>query len=71
MKYAVQLNTICDGWINVWTDNDQEPVLFDTHQEAEQELRDYLDSAQAAFENGDIDTPYPFEDYRIVEVNHG
>ena len=68
MKYAVEINTILDGWVNTWTNNDQSPVVFDTFEQAQVELEEYLLDVQAAFENGDIDTPYPREDYRIIEV---
>lgn len=68
MKYAVETNTFCDEWVNTWSDDDESPVLFDTHEQAQQELNQFLSDALEAFVSGNIDSPYLIDDYRITEV---
>jgi hypothetical protein len=68
MKYAIETRTFCDGWVNTWTDNDESPVMFDTHEQAQQELNEFLSDAVEAFVSGNINDPYLRKDYRIIEV---
>ena len=37
MKYEVQTYTLCDGFINTWSDDDEGPVQFDTQAQAQAE----------------------------------
>jgi len=72
-RYEVQQNTICDGWVNTWHEwddgNNEIPMRFDTYEEAEVELMEYLNDYRKAYECGDIESPENPEDFRIVEVN--
>ena len=56
MKYAVEMSTVIDGWVNCWHENDQ-LLFFDSIEEAQAEI-DFAVSQGVA----------PAEDYRIVEV---
>ena len=67
MKYAIETHTFCDGWINTWTDNDEKPVVFDTLQEAQDELSTYLCGLFIDVNLGNIED-YSAEDFRISEV---
>jgi hypothetical protein len=67
MKYAIETDTFCDGWVNTWTDDDESPVLFDTLEQAQQELADYLFELSIEVDLGNIEDYSP-EDYRIGEV---
>ena len=63
-KYEVQHFTLCDGWINVWTD-DKKPSYFNSYQEAEKEIREFVDDWNKHCEK---DCEYEYEDYRVMEV---
>ena len=53
--------------MNLWTDNDNEPVTFDTRKAAEAYLSDYLDGLTHAVKAGHLDDFNP-EDYKIEKV---
>ena len=63
-KYEVQHFTLCDGWINVWTD-DKKPSYFNSYQEAEKEIREFVNDWNKDCEK---DCEYEYEDYRVMEV---
>jgi hypothetical protein len=45
-RWEIQHYALCDGWVNAWTDSDENgdiPVTFDTKEEAEAELREFLE----------------------------
>ena len=46
IQYEVQHFTLCDGWINTWSVIDEnglsKPTVFNTYQEARQELNSLL-----------------------------
>ena len=65
MTYQVQTYTLCDGWINTWTENDT-PLKFDTLEEAQIALQDHLNDLAHAVMFGMDD--YNPEDYRIKEI---
>jgi hypothetical protein len=71
-KYEVQHYTLCDGWINTWTtydDNDNEiPIIYDTHEDAEEALDNFLSEEKKAFKRGEIDNMYEADEFRIEEV---
>lgn len=55
-------------WENSWLDEDEKPVVFDTFEEAELELREFLaDQTEAAY-SGHMGDFYDPEDFRITEV---
>jgi hypothetical protein len=66
-KYIIETITYCDGWINTWTDDDENPVVFDTLQDAEQELALYLMELGIDADLGNI-VDYNPEDFRITEI---
>jgi hypothetical protein len=63
-RYEIQHLTLCDGWINTWTDDNEEPVTFSTEDEAYRELCAYLTDALAAAAGGDL-TDVNLSDYRV------
>ena len=68
MTYEVQTYTLCDGWINTWSDSlDDTLVTFATREAAQAELDEYLSEAAYAVKAGYLEDFNP-EDYRIVEV---
>ena len=70
-KYEVQHHTVCDGWVNVWHEyddnHDQVPLTFDSFEEALEELDQHLYECDRAFQYGDLATTENRNDYRIVE----
>ena len=71
-RYEVQHYTLCDGWINTWSDYDEDgnekPSTYDSFEDAINELDSFLDDEQEAFEEGNIESPYDRDEFRIVEV---
>jgi hypothetical protein len=66
-KYIVETNTYCDGWVNTWMENDTIPVVFDSLQDAENELSLYLIELGIDADLGNI-IDYDPEDFRITEI---
>jgi len=73
-RYEVQHYTLCDGWINTWSDYDEDgnetPSTYDSFEDALNELDSFLDDEQEAFEEGNIESPYDRDEFRIAEVEH-
>jgi hypothetical protein len=67
-KFVVQEYTLCDGWINNWSDEDGQPTKFDTFAEAEAELNKFMYDMQNAVERGYLEDSPTIDEYRIVEV---
>lgn len=63
VKFEVQTYTICDGWVNCWSE-DGEPVVFDTHAAALEELYEHFRDLEEA------DMSFSPDDYRIVELTN-
>ncbi len=64
MTYEVQTYTLCQGWVNLWTDEDSTLVTFATREEAQAELQDFLGELTRAVQLGHLDDFNP-DDYRI------
>lgn len=64
--WEVQTYTLCDGWVNTWTENDV-PVTFDTYEAAKAEFDQYWAELQQAVEDGEIE-PYDEDEFHIVAV---
>jgi len=67
MKYEVQTYTLCAGWVNIWTDDDSKPVIFNSREAAQTELSDYLAALACEVRAGHLDDFNP-EDYKIEKV---
>ena len=67
MSYQIETYTLCQGWINIWADDDA-PVIFGTYAAALAELADFLAELAHAVKVGHLDDYNP-EDYRVVEVS--
>jgi hypothetical protein len=62
-KFEVQTLTICDGWINTWT-SDDEPQYFETEAEAFHAIGEFFEDLARA----NMAEDYDVEDYRVVEI---
>ena len=71
-RYEVQHYTLCDGWVNTWSDYDEDgnetPSTYDSFEDALNELDSFLDDEQEAFEEGNIESPYDRDEFRILEI---
>lgn len=69
-KYEVQHYTLCQGWINTWheydDDNNEIPIVFDTYEDAAEELSQHLHDCDMAYKRCDIESPYHPSEFRIV-----
>ena len=70
--FEVQHLTFCDDWVNCWSnydDSDNEiPITFDTHEEAQQALAEFIAESEYEYQIGNLDTCYHASEYRIVQV---
>ena len=57
--YEIQTHTFCSGFVNMWSDDNEDPIVFDTKEQAQIELVLYLQSEPD--ENAD--------NYRVARVN--
>jgi hypothetical protein len=62
IRFEVQTETIIDGWINTWHEDD-EPQTFSTRKEAEDAIDEFFDDLKDAGMADD----YTREDYRVME----
>ena len=67
MTYEVQTYTLCGGWMNIWTDDGNTLVTFDTLEAAQKELEGFLEDQAYFVQIGHLEEVCP-EDYKIVEV---
>jgi hypothetical protein len=67
MTYEVQTLTYFNAWENTWTEDGNEPTVFNTYAEAAAELADFLDDLAHAAKNNFLEDYNP-EDYRIKKL---
>jgi len=63
MKYQVLMETVCNGWVNCWRDEDGKPSVFNSIDEAEYEIAECLELCEQAGMKG-----YSRDDYKIEEI---
>ncbi len=69
MSWEVQ-ECVDEKWVPLWTDAKLEPVRFDTKQEAEVELEDFIAEMGEAVEDGFMDSDgFNKDDYRVLETS--
>lgn len=70
--YEVQHFTLCDGWINVWSDIDEEgnetPSVYATEQDAKKALDEYLFDTFMAYMEGDL-SDFDHTQFRVSPIN--
>jgi hypothetical protein len=70
-KFEVQHYTLCDGWINTWSDGETgEPTLYDSFEDALEELDQFLLDEEEAYLCGNIEDKYQRSEFKIVEVQN-
>lgn len=73
MAWEVQHHTICQGWINTWSeevDGMSRPLIYPSQAEAQFELQEFLReiAEEIAYGERDPDNGYDAEEFRVVEV---
>lgn len=51
-RFAVLTNTLAEGYVNCWLDNDDNPLTFSTRAQAERELKEYYEDNHDALADG-------------------
>lgn len=71
-KFEVQHYTLCDGWVNTWlmtdSDGNESIEVFNTYQEANDALDEFLEDTMDSFKAGDLSEPYFRDQFRVVKV---
>jgi hypothetical protein len=63
-RFEIQHRTLAHGWVNTWTDTSGQPVTFATQEQAEAELRDYVQDEIAFWGR----KQFAADDHRVVAV---
>jgi hypothetical protein len=67
-KYKLEHN-FSYGWDDsAWLDDGETPLLYNTKEEAQEDIRELIAASVEAAEKGDLPEPYNLEDYRVVPV---
>lgn len=70
-KFEIQHFTLCDGWINTWSDGETgKPTIYDDYDQAKADLADFLDQEDEAYFNGYIEDRYHADEFRIMEIEN-
>ena len=71
-KYAVMTDTLFQGWVNCWQEDDK-PLTFETIEEAQAEINEYIADVVEAINDGDMegDIDCVGEDLRIMDISTG
>jgi hypothetical protein len=68
MKYKLEHN-FSYGWDDsAWLDDGETPLLYNTKEEAQEDIKELIAASVEAAEKGDLPEPYNLEDYRVVPV---
>ena len=67
-RWEVQQYTLCDGWINTWSEDDR-PHTFTTRRDALKELTEFLADTREAALMGHLEEAYQRDEFRIVAIN--
>lgn len=68
MRHEVQTFTLCDGWINCWSDEAEQPITYATEQDARAALDEYLADQAEAVRCGEMLETYARSDFRVVPI---
>lgn len=74
MAWEVQHDTLCQGWVNTWSIEDDDgvsaPQTFETEAEAQAEIAQFLREIAWQIEHGarDADAGYDASEFRVVQV---
>lgn len=73
MAWEVQHHTLCQGWVNTWSeevDGVSHPLRYESRAAAEADLFDFIQEIDLELASGerDPDSGFDTEDFRVVEI---
>ena len=68
MKYQIEYLTFFYGWINPWTDDAENPITFDSREEAQKELDLFLQEQPEPVLCSGTAEDYDINEFRIVQL---
>ncbi len=80
IKFQVEHDTLCrhlhlngtqPGWVNCWTsyrENIPMPTYYDTREEAEADLREFIAESMSYFQRGELESPPDRNQWRVSAV---
>ena len=71
IKYQVEEDFLCGGWQNVESDGDGNKIYYDTAEEAQASINDFVEEWNEEVDNGtnELGDHYDVDNYRVVKVN--
>ena len=71
IKYQVEHDTFCDGWVNCESDGDGNKIYYDTAEEAQASINECVEEWNEEVDNGtnELGDHYSVDEYRVVKVN--
>jgi hypothetical protein len=71
IKYQVEEDFLCGGWQNVESDGDGNKIYYDTAEEAQASISDFVEEWNEEVDNGtnELGDHYDVDNYRVVKVN--
>ena len=67
-KYKLEHN-FSYGWDDsAWLDDGESPLLYESIEEAQEDIKELIAASVEAAQKGDLPEPYNLEDYRVVPV---
>ena len=60
IKYEVLTYTLCDGWINCWSDGEENKSTFDTREAAQEEIDDVIAGMKVSY--AEAEPPIDFDE---------
>jgi len=71
IKYQVEHYTWCDGWVNCESDGDGNKIYYETADEAQASINDFVEEWNEEVDNGtnELGDHYDVDEYRVVKVN--
>ena len=72
--FEVQHYTLCDGWINCWSEENEDgvmiPSVYRTYTEALSALNEFLEDELMEYNAGNIVSMYEMDEFRIMEITN-
>ena len=71
IKYQVEHYTWCDDWVNCESDGDGNKIYYETAEEAQASINDFVEEWNEEVDNGtnELGDHYDVDEYRVVKVN--
>lgn len=70
IKYQVEHYTLFDGWVNCESDGDGKKIYYDTSEEAQNSINEFVKEWNEEVDSGcnELGSHYDLDEYRVVKV---